>query len=409
MPLFSGITSSLGPLVSNLIEEFVAATENMASPEQFRRWCAIAMVSVALSRRVWTCLEDDLKLYPNMYVFLVSKPGIGKSRAVEEVRKLLVRLPCGAAAPHNVVFMPDEITKERMVQHLGETFWDGRGDGAVSYFALISEFATFMPEPDAGWMQSVARIWDCPERYERQTKWHGTDVVVQPYCSILAGVQPSWFAEGFPPHAYELGLPARILFIYADEKPKREFFRHGSKRAANLERVYAGLEEITRIAGEFRWDPAAQEEWVAWAQAGYPPTPDDPLLEGYTVRRDMHTGKLAMIVAAATHPKVRVITREDLRQAQAYLFHAEIGMPMALSNAGGNVYKMREETILSFVRGAYLETKKPVAEKDVRRRLGRMVSTTLITPILSELVNQKRLGLVGESPAPNRLFKPGSE
>ncbi len=42
----------------DLIEDFVRSTSNMASPEQFRRWCAVSMVSTALTRRVWTCIED---------------------------------------------------------------------------------------------------------------------------------------------------------------------------------------------------------------------------------------------------------------------------------------------------------------------------------------------------------------
>lgn len=392
----------------NLIEQFVSATSHMASPEVFRRWCAVSMVSVALGRKCWTSIEAGLRLYPNTYIFLVSRPGIGKSRAVEEAWQLLRRLPIGPESPCTVVFTPDEITKERMVQHMGEVFYEGREPGSVSYFGLISEFATLMPEPDAGWMQSIARIWDCPERYERQTKHHGTDVLVNPYCCVLAGVQPSWFAEGFPPHAYELGLPARIIFVYAGEKPEREFFAKAPSRVAALAAVYEGLERVHKIRGEFPWEPAAKQAWSAWARAGFPPAPDDPLLEGYTVRRDMHMAKLAMIVAAASHPESKLVTRADLEQAQAYLFAVEKDMPTALSNAGGNIYKMREETILSFVAGQYAATKRPVPEREVRRRLGRMVSTTLIVPIINELVAQQRLKALSTSAAPNRLLMPGS-
>jgi hypothetical protein len=385
----------------NLIEEFVKGTHNMASPEIFRRWCALAMVASVMSRRVWTCIEDDLKLFPNLYVFLVAKPGIGKSRAMEVVGELLRKM-------ESVVFAPDEITPERMVQHLGETFMEKWDEGKFSYFALISELATFMPKPDAAWMQALARIWDCPSFYERQTKHQGFDTLINPYCSILAGVQPSWFAEGFPHNAYELGLPSRVFFIYAGDKPYREFFKR-RVQAKNMDPLFRALQRIEGVEGEVTWDPPAQEAWVEWSEKGMPPAPDDPLLEGYSTRRDMHAGKLALVVAVASHPGRKVITLEDLGVAWKYLFEAEQGMPTALSGAGGNIYKMREEAVLGFVGKEYARTGKHVPEREVRRRLGRMVSSTLITPIINELINQQRLKALSTTSSPHRLLKLGKE
>lgn len=393
----------------NLIDQFVEATSNMAAPEIFRRWCAISMVSAAMSKRVWTCIEDDLKLFANTYIFLVAKPGIGKSRPMEVARTLLRDLPREPGKNYDpVIFTPDEITRERMIQQMAEVFNEGREEGAMSYIALISEFATFMPEPDAAWMQAVARLWDCSFMYERQTKHMGWDTIINHYPCMLAGVQPSWFSEGFPPNAYELGLPARILFIYASEKPEREFFR-GRKQVEGLDRIAKQLRKVMGLRGEVMWDKEAVELWREWANAGYPPAPDDPLLEGYSTRRDMHAGKLALIVSAASHPGTPGVTVEDLKTAWHYLFHAEQYMPTALSNAGGNIYKMREETILAFVQSRYAEDKKLVPEREVRRRLGRMVSTTLITPIINELINQQRLKALGTSKAPHRLLKPGRD
>lgn len=385
----------------NLIDRFVHATSNMASPEIFRRWCAISMVSMAMSRRVWTCIEDDLPLFPNIYVFLVGRPGQGKSRPLRVVKAMLQELG------EPVVFCPNEITKERMTQHMGEVFKGELAEGAMTYAAVLSEFATFMPEADAKWMQAISDLWDCPELYERQTKHMGCDYLYNPYVCMLAGVQPAWFAEGFPQNSYELGFPARCFFIYADEKPAREFFL-ARKQVVGMDNLLLDLHAISLMSGPVYWLPEAQDAWVKWAQEGLPPVVDDPLLAGYSARRDMHAGKLALIVAAATHPEHKVITRSDLECAWSYLFDAEKIMPHALMNAGGNIYKLREEAILQFVRGEYERTRSSVAEQAVRRRLGRMVSSTLITPIINELIAQGRLKSAGTDKLHHRLLKPGS-
>ena len=390
----------------NFIDQFVHATRHMAAPEIFRRWCALSVVSAAMSRRVWTCIEEDLKLFPNLYVMLVSKPGIGKSRPMEMAKKLLLALDPGGAF---LAFMPDELTRQQMIKHMGEWFMPMKPDGEPTYVSLISEFACFMPEPDAGWMQACARLWDCPDFYERATKHCGHDTLYRPYVTMLAGVQPAWFSEGFPANSYEMGLPARMFFIHADVKPHRRFFGTG-KQVDGFDNLVKKLERIHAVAGHIPWTPEAQAGWREWCEDGMPPEIGDPFLEGYVVRRDMHTSKMALICAVATHPGNPQIKLSDLEQAWVYLREAELTMPKALIAAGGNIYKRHEEKVIDFVRKMWSDTKKHVPESEVRRRLGQTVPTPMIRAIIDELIAQKRLvELATAEKAPYRLLKPGKE
>jgi len=135
---------------------------------------------------------------------------------------------------------------------------------------------------------------------------------------------------------------------------------------------------------------------------------EDPLLGGYNTRRDMHAGKLALIVALGRG--ARSIRLADLEIAWEYMFEAEVDMPKALSNAGGNIYRMQEETVIAFVEKEYVRTQKPIHEREVRRRLGRIVSTTMIAKIVDELFAQGRMKqMYAEmNKTPNRLLKPGA-
>lgn len=386
----------------DLIEDFVTATSNMASPLQFRRWSAISMVSSALTRRVWTCIEDDLKLFPNTYIILVSIPGIGKSRPMDMVGDILIALPW-------ISMSPDEVTRQRTIQDIADVFPESAKEGDASYFFLVSEMATFMPEADASWMQAIARLWDCPRRpYHKAIKTgeRTDDMIYNAYVNLLFGAQPSWFAEGFPKSSYEMGLPARIFFIYAEGKPQRELFRR-RKQLQDGGELERNLRLLRGRQGEVRWEERAEKAFIKWMDAGCPPEVDDPLMKGYNTRRDMHAGKLALIVACARAHKV--IELGDLEQAWKYMFEAEVDMPTALTNAGGNIYRMQEETIVAFVEAEWERTKRPVHERVVRRRLGRVVSTLMVERIVNETIAQGRLKTLYDSNnrAPNRLLKPG--
>ncbi len=109
----------------DLIEDFMTATANMASPPQFRLWSAISMVSSALTRRVWTCIEDDLKLFPNTYIILVSIPGIGKTRPMDLVDLILEPLSW-------VTRSPDEVTRQRTIQDIADVFPESAEEGDAS-------------------------------------------------------------------------------------------------------------------------------------------------------------------------------------------------------------------------------------------------------------------------------------
>ncbi len=389
----------------DLIEEFMRGTSNMASPVQFRRWSAISMVSAALSRRVWTCIEDDKKLFPNTYVILVSAPGLGKTRPMDLVDELLYPMTW-------IKHSPDEVTRQRSIQDIADAFPQDKPEGETSFFFLVMEMATFMPEGDAAWLQAISRLWDCPPRYEKAIKGvsdssgRSEDFVWKPYVNLLFGAQPAWFAEGLPKTSYEMGFPARVFFIYADLKPERKLFLR-RKQLSNRSELHEGIKRLRTIKGELRWEPDAEKAFVAWMDGGCKPLIDDPLLTSYNTRRDMHSAKLALIVACArAHTSIKL---DDLRTAWEYMFEAEKGMPAALTNAGGNVYRAQEELACEYVEREWANTKRHVHEREVRRRLSKTTSTMVVERILNELIAQGRLKMLyaDKNKAPNRLLKPG--
>ncbi len=179
------------------------------------------------------------------------------------------------------------------------------------------------------------------------------------------------------------------------------------KQLSNESTLHEGVKQLRTRKGEVRWSEAAEEAFIKWMDGGCVPLIDDPLLNSYNTRRDMHSGKLALIVALSRgHERIEL---NDLRTAWEYMFEAEKGMPDALTNAGGNMYRAQEELAVEYVEREWARTQRHTHEREVRRRLSKTTSTMVVERILNELIAQGRLKMLyaDKNKAPNRLLKPG--
>ena len=95
---------------ANWIDAFVEHTEDIKSPEHFRRWAAISAISSSLQRRVWMRFGGQ-SLYVNFYVLLIGPPGTGKSNAIKFARNIIRRL-------QNIKLTPTRITGPALYMEL---------------------------------------------------------------------------------------------------------------------------------------------------------------------------------------------------------------------------------------------------------------------------------------------------
>src|SRR4051812_35383690 len=82
------------------IESFLEATNGLPAPSIFLKWAAISAIAGALERKVWVRM-NRMNLYPNMYVFLVAAPGVGKTVSGTQTEILWRGLEHHHVAPTN--------------------------------------------------------------------------------------------------------------------------------------------------------------------------------------------------------------------------------------------------------------------------------------------------------------------
>jgi hypothetical protein len=191
----------------DFIDQYVKETEELSSPEIFRRWAAIAAVAGALERKVWT-RSRNMDLYPNLYTILVGPPGVGKT-----VRLIL----CGYFGGGLKVFMSPGRTYLELRLPISwlaqiERSCAQTHSGTVSFNSLLvasNELQVFLSAYESDFIGLLTDLYDCKWfSEEKRTKDLQIDID-HPQLNILAATTPSYLNELFADKAWDQGFSSR--------------------------------------------------------------------------------------------------------------------------------------------------------------------------------------------------------
>lgn len=266
-------------------DKWLSITEGLTSPQNYIEWGYYSLIASCLQRRVWTG-PKHMPLYPNMYIILVGRAGLGKgivikrvaellkhhrlpdpslskqqaSKAITEADKLLMeevkrqdymRAKDTGDAPEKgkdaalrsfdkpALFptAPDDTTYESLVQVTAkalrrinfksvnpETGQDFMGIYTHSSLSFtLEELSSLMKKHTENVVRYLLVTYDCGD-YERDTKHQGKDRVKKCCVNLLAGTTPEYMQYIFDSNLIDEGLASRTHFIYAPQNRKRTLF-----------------------------------------------------------------------------------------------------------------------------------------------------------------------------------------
>lgn len=322
-------------------------------PSLFREWAGVAAVSGALERRCWMNTIRG-ELYPNLYIWLVAFPGIGKGLAIQPVSLLWNK--------SNVLNTASEsATGKGLFDEMLEQTNVGRVDVSTqtwlqysSILVALPEFGTFLPTYDVHLINFVNDLYDCGPHARDRTRGGGFKKIENPHICILAGTQPGYIASVFPKEAFELGLTSRTIMVWSEEKPKNlDIFGSRSGSGVSFDDLLHDFRVICALVGEFVFTAPAKATIQAWIDGGLKPEPTHPKLLHYRTRRIVHALKVCMCMSAAERDDLQV-TEEHVIAALDLLLRTEELMPKifsAMTNTefGYNLHEIQEK-ILIFAR-----------------------------------------------------------
>lgn len=354
--------------LTSWIDSFFDYTVNRPSPILMRKWTAISAVGAALERKVWAISQGD-KLYPNMYILLITPAGVGKSVCSKIITSLIHEVNEVAREDHHKLHTsPSSVTRAALIDCLAAAekriprFKDKPSTVIEfnSLYAIIDEFGVFLPAYDTDMMSVLSQLWTCVEFKEQKRGGAIKHLLKNPQINLLGGATPTYLADTMPPGAWEQGFMSRTFIIFSSEQIKVDPFMEVPQNDQLYKDLSHDLTMISRMYGEITWSDEAKAALSKWHWADNPPVPDHPKLKAYCARRSEHLLKLCQVASAAVGDSYR-IELEHYQTAFGWLLEAETLMTGVFKamTFGGDMEVVRDT--LHFISEEYNRTDKPVA------------------------------------------------
>lgn len=311
----------------------------MVSPDSYIDYGFYYMISAALQRRVWLG-PPQVPVFPNQYVVLVGKPGLGKSLVISAVIQMLKTFPLkepegGSAVKsmspeeHQALLMSYGITKPptkmeddllipiapdnfsgfealvashskctRMIKAQHPVFSPG---GIYLHKSLafgLEELSSLLHKNCEDVVRYLLRAFDCSD-YKRETKHQGIDIVTRPCLNLLAGTTPDFMQEVLEDRIMSEGLSARIIFVYEWSNRFHRFSlpQFTTEQLMCRDLLLTHIKKLTGLFGQCELEPDAQELFRRYYEEDMHDGMrgnKDMKLDGYYQRKNIHLQKLAM-------------------------------------------------------------------------------------------------------------------
>lgn len=302
------------------IDGFVASTDNLETPAVFRKWAGIFTVAAAMEMKCW--LQTSSPLYPNLYVFIVGNPGVGKTRIIRVAKRYMAELP-------EFHFAPTSLTGAALVDTLAASkrFIARLPDPPIEYYNTVitaEELTAFMHKFDDEMVGLLSAFYD-PDPYSQSRR--GKDIKIKierPQVNLLSATTPSNLVALMPETAWDQGFTSRVILIHSDERIVGDDFA-GVTRGLSEDLIH-DIKMIGAMSGEFKVTQDYRKAVNDWRALGEPPAISHPKLLHYKTRRRVHLYKLSM-VSAADRGDVLLLTKDDFNRAMGWLVEAEAYMP----------------------------------------------------------------------------------
>lgn len=391
----------MGRILDNWLAEFISYTDRLESPLRFRTWTGLATICAAMQRKVWTRVKGQ-DLFVSTYIALVGPPGIGKGNAIKPAIAMLADIK-------DIKMAPTGLTRRSFYDCLESSTRDPAfvGEEIVEHCSLtafIEELGVFLKSGDTDFVYALCHIYDAPPWFHYKTSSAGENKVPNAWFSMLACVTQKGLKDILTDELMEIGLSARTLLIFSDEKIEVPIFGEKPERAELRASLEHDLRQIAKIRGEYCFTSEGAQTLVEWNRTGMKPIPLDPRFMHYNSRRLTQVIKLCMILSAARSDDL-VITEREVDEARSIILEAERLMPKAIESIGANPLLMQQQLGIKLINKWFRENKKGMPEHKLRQALSLEVHPQWLDAVVDNLAFARWVS-VGPEKKPNRSFYP---
>jgi len=202
------------------LQSFLESTKELESPQRYFYWSILSSISAAISKRVWISRGGVYNLYPNIYVFLISKKsGLRKGVPINVAKKLAndlgkIRVIDGQNSVQGVI---KELSR---VKTVGNGWIIKNAEG----FLITGEFASFLIQDGFGFsLTTLTDLYDAQYHEQGYTKRLVSEEEIELKSPCITGLFASnetHFFDSVPRNAISGGFLARTFCIYEEKRNK---------------------------------------------------------------------------------------------------------------------------------------------------------------------------------------------
>jgi len=415
------------------ISDFVLALRGVEIPTNFAIWTALGMLSAVAKRELYFEFYPSVIL-PNLYIILVSPPGVCKKSTTMEsfgfqvIKQALEHFEGLEHWWKSVNFQKSRVTPEGLMDLLKpeyKTVKTQTGDikELTRYSQLtlwVSELGTFMGRQKylEGLIPKLTHLYDGHDSND-YTKGAKSQPLVDPYVTLLGGTTPSDLRDVVPEGAFGGGLMSRTIVAYAPKATKIVPWPEQlvgipsipelSERMAYLLREHLGSYTLTGAARAYydRW-----YENFKRTQGSDDMTQEQQLLYS---RLDVQLKKIALLISFQRYDSTGEVTLDDLQVAKQILEMTMEDANGAFAGSTGDLatYARTFEKIeQQIIHGGYV-TKQTYAGKIKRTKLlqnlSRYIRAYQIDEVLENMLVSKMIEVERQGNKASHVSTDGNE
>jgi hypothetical protein len=312
-------------------------------PDQWHRWAGISLLAAVLGRKVGQPC-GTFTYRPNLYIVLVSHPGVGKSSAIDPAAELIEAFKSQPGGNPEFKIIPQKITDAALTKSfkIGEVYYVKNSaqplfHSSGYFYAGEGSNSAFSNEQNSI-LNALTDYYDCPAKLRKSLASDIEETVLTNVClNLLTGVTFEFLRTLVDSRSVMNGLASRMLYVTHHDRTVHEDIEYGQSAERDKDVARLLIEDmihLNRLAGAVR---PTKDYMAAWkrefiAHQRFLIDLKSPRLESIYVRKFTHICKLAMLLSISRSDDL-IVTEAHLNEAKAMIDDVTKDNPSIVSAA----------------------------------------------------------------------------
>lgn len=300
------------------LDTLIKSCSESESPDRYFWWSGLCAIAATIGKRVYLQRGPFYKLYPNIYVALVSaRSGLRKGIPIMVAKRLVtdldsVRVISGCNSIQ-------ALTKELSMQ---QTFKSGAVINQAQGMMISDEFESFITEDPRAltYLTALHNTHEHEESWKKRLKGSPLEELKSPCLTLLVASNEALFESMVKQKDIEGGFIARTFIVYESKRKLINDLMYTEEEITNLldndtknhEILLDRLREIAKLSGKIILSSEATKLYRSWYEQLSNLEVDDKT--GSFDRLGDQVLKVAMLISISNNNSL-IITEEDLNKA----------------------------------------------------------------------------------------------